>query len=393
MTRPKGRAGSGHVRSAVEFAVSNPDTVAVAPALSRQYFPRLDGLRGLAVIAVLIEHFTYAEIVRGWDPGMVGVRTFFVLSGFLITAILIGERGQDASRRSQAAGFYWRRFVRLSPAMFAAVGILYILDVAQMRESWWVHLLYLSNFQIAHVGYWIPAGHFWSLSVEEQFYLLWFPLVVLAPKRWLVPAIMLFIIGAPLYRLMIPLGMSEFYNVLLPGQVDSLAWGALVAVARVQGSLAWVYRLLGDRRVLWASLGVTLFLLNPYINVGPVAWPLTPAMVSISAACLVVSCIEGRDRTFAWFANPLLMHVGAISYGIYVYHYFVPQVIFTHFNDLALWLDSSIWTKLLRTLIWTAATFVVAEISWRFMERPALKLKSLVGGRRPAPPMAAAERA
>ena len=373
--------------------MSTLSTASAAGGVSRQYFPRLDGLRGLAVIAVLIEHFTYAEIVRGWDPGMVGVRTFFVLSGFLITSILINERSQDASRRSQAAGFYWRRFVRLSPAMFAAVGILYILDVAQMRESWWVHLLYLSNFQIAQVGYWIPAGHFWSLSVEEQFYLLWFPLVVLAPKRWLVPAIVLFIAGAPLYRLMIPLGMSEFYNVLLPGQVDSLAWGALVAVARVQASLGWVYRLLGDRRVLWASLGITLFLLNPYVSVGLIAWPLTPAMVSFSGACLVVSCIEARDRSFAWLAHPLLMHIGVISYGIYVYHYFVPQVIFTHFNDLALWLDSSIWTKLLRTLIWTAATFAVAEISWHFMERRALKLKSLVGGRRRAAPLAPPERA
>jgi len=355
----------------------------IPQAHSGQYFPRLDGLRGLAVLAVLIEHFTYAEIVRGWDPGMVGVRTFFVLSGFLITSILIGERNTDSSRWSQAAGFYWRRFVRLSPAMLAAIAILYILDVAQIRESWWIHLLYLSNIQIAHVQYWIPAGHFWTLSVEEQFYLLWFPLVVLAPKRWLVPAIILFIVGAPLYRLMIPFGMNEFYNVLLPGQVDSLAWGALVAVARVQASLRWVYRLLADRRVLWASLAISLFLLNPYLDQPHIGWPLTPAVVSFSGACLVLTCIEAKDRTFAWFANPLLMHIGAISYGIYVYHYFVPQVIFVHANDLAVWLDSSIWTKLLRTLIWTVITFIVAEISWRFMERPALRLKSVVGRRRP----------
>ena len=69
--------------------MSTLSTASAAGGVSRQYFPRLDGLRGLAVIAVLIEHFTYAEIVRGWDPGMVGVRTFFVLSGFLITSILI----------------------------------------------------------------------------------------------------------------------------------------------------------------------------------------------------------------------------------------------------------------------------------------------------------------
>jgi peptidoglycan/LPS O-acetylase OafA/YrhL len=366
---------------------SGPEAIAGAAKPPRnhsgQYFPRLDGLRGLAVLAVLIEHFTFSEVVREWNPGMVGVRTFFVLSGFLITSILISERNADSSHWSQAAGFYWRRFVRLSPAMFVAVGILYILDVAQMRESWWVHLLYLSNFQIAHVQYWIPAGHFWSLSVEEQFYLLWFPLVVLAPKRWLVPAIVLFIAGAPLYRLMIPLGMSEYYNVLLPGQVDSLAWGALVAVARMQTPFGWIYRLLRDPRVLWATLATTLFLLNPFIEHGLTSWPLTPAAVSLSGACLVVNCIEARDRTFAWLANPLLMHIGAISYGIYVYHYFVPQVIFTHANDLAVWLGSSMWTKLLRTLIWVGITLLVAEISWRFMERPALRLKTLVYRRRP----------
>jgi peptidoglycan/LPS O-acetylase OafA/YrhL len=368
--------------------VPPPETVQIAgdhtrPTIApRQYYARLDGLRGVAVLLVLMEHFTYSELIRGWSPGMIGVRLFFVLSGFLITSILLGQKSADSSRRSQAAAFYWRRFVRLSPAMFVAVGLMYLLDVAQMRQSWWIHLFYLSNFQIADMKYWIPASHFWSLSVEEQFYLLWFPLVVLAPKRLLLPTILLFVAGAPLYRMMIPFGMNEFYNVLLPGQVDSLAWGALIAVVKDRPALRWFYRLLGNPRVLWASLTVTLLALNPFVGHAMIAWPISPALVSLTGASLVINCVEAQDRTFAWLAAPLLVHIGIISYGIYVYHYFIPQVIYTHANDLHVWLSPSVWTKLLRTAFWLALTFIAAEVSWWFLERPMLRLKSLVKAKR-----------
>lgn len=357
---------------------------AAAALHSGQYYVRLDGLRGIAVIAVLIEHFTYLDAVRDWAPGMVGVRSFFVLSGFLITSILLREREAEASRLSQAAGFYWRRFVRLSPALLTAVLILLILDVARMREDWWVHLLYLSNFQVALNGYWPPAGHFWTLAVEEQFYLLWFPLVMLAPKRWLLPAILLFIAGAPLYRLMIPIGMPPLYDVLLPGHVDAMAIGALVALTRSHDRLAWIYRWLSDARVMWTSFAITLLLISPLVTNPFIGWPLDSLSVAVSAACLICNCLEGKSRSFAWLANPVLVHIGVISYGIYIFHYFVPQVIWDYFPDLHEWLNSSVATKLLRTAIWTGLSLLVAEASWRLIERPALRYKSLVARRKTA---------
>ena len=262
--------------------------------------------------------------------------------------------------------------------MLIAVGLMALLDVAQMRQTWWIHLTYLSNFLIADVKYWIPAGHFWSLSVEEQFYLLWFPLVVLAPKRLLLPTVLVFVAGAPLYRLLVPLGMNEFYNVLLPGQVDSLAWGALVAVAKDRPSLNWVYRLMGSARFLWAGLTLSVLVLNPFMGHALITWPISPALVSLTGASLVVHCVEARGSAFAWLATPVLVHIGVISYGIYVYHYFVPQVVFTHANDLHIWFGTSVWTKLLRTTFWIALTFLIAEMSWWLLERPMLQLKSAV---------------
>ncbi len=342
------------------------------------YYARLDGLRGLAVIGVLLEHFTYSPIIRDWSPGMIGVRTFFVLSGFLITSILLRDRQKPYDRSQLAVNFYWKRFVRLAPALVVAVAVLALLDLADMRHSWWVHLLYLSNFQIAHVQYWIDAGHFWSLAVEEQFYLLWFPIVVLAPRKWLLPVIIAAIVVSPLYRTLIPLGMNEFKNVLLPGQIDSLAFGALVAYARVTPNLRWLDQLFASAWLLGLSIVATLVLSSPVGFSGYITWPLAPLCIALAAACMVRACTDPGKNWLAWMEHPILVRVGVISYGIYVYHYFVPQVMYAYAPPgLTEFLTSDTSTKMLRSFIWLVVTIVVAELSWRLLEKPALRLKTL----------------
>ena len=166
---------------------------------SLPYMPRLDGLRALAVFGVLIEHWIPNEIIRSLSTGGAGVTLFFVLSGYLITRILMDYRHLPVG--VAACHFYWRRFLEVSPPFYAAIFIGVVLNVLLMREYWWVNALYLTNFQIGVPGNWTGgADHFWSLCTEEQFYLLWFFVVVALPKKLLTPAIVFSLAITLLFR-------------------------------------------------------------------------------------------------------------------------------------------------------------------------------------------------
>jgi peptidoglycan/LPS O-acetylase OafA/YrhL len=122
--------------------------------------PRLDGIRALAIGCVLLEHFSTNSMVRELGLGEFGVRSFFVLSGFLITRILIGYRKKGLSVSSAAGQFYWRRLVRLAPAYYLCIGITAFFSIGGVEKTWWIHAIYLSNFQVAIQGHWNGASHF-----------------------------------------------------------------------------------------------------------------------------------------------------------------------------------------------------------------------------------------
>ncbi|MFD0981621.1 acyltransferase family protein [Tropicimonas aquimaris] len=353
---------------------------------SLPWYPRLDGLRGVAVLLVFVEHFTYNEVIRSFSPGMIGVKFFFVLSGFLITSILLSERG-TAPASLLARRFYWRRALRLLPAFWVAIALSAALGIANMRSDAWVHLLYLSNVQIAIREFWSGGGHLWTLSVEEHFYLFWFPIIILAPRRCLLPAVLAALAAAPLFRTAIPLGASPFIEVLLPGQLDSLAAGALLAFTVREPALAWLDRLLLRPAVMWGSVLVMLVMTwAPAVGFEDIAfirWVLVPMLISAAGVCIVRSCIAGQDPILAWLADPRLVHIGKISYGLYVFHYFVPQAMFLVLPPMP---EGALGMafKIARLLLWIAVTFALAELSWRLVERPALRLKNRATPRPPA---------
>ncbi|RAH98997.1 hypothetical protein DLJ53_25565 [Acuticoccus sediminis] len=351
-----------------------------ASGRSLPYYPKLDGLRAVAACLVLVEHFTYNEMVRGFAPGLIGVKSFFVLSGFLITSILLKERG-TAPAGVLATRFYLRRALRLAPAYYAAILLTALLALAAMRQEWPWHAFYLSNVQIALQERWTGAGHFWTLATEEQFYLFWFPLVALAPRRWLLPVIAGCVILAPIYRAIMAIEGTTFAIVLLPGNIDSLAAGALLAVSmsgRAAG-LAFMERVAGSRALLWGSLVAVVMTTGSFGDVvgwtggsGVLRWVFLPVLVNVTALCAVRSAIAADGR-FDILAHPALVHVGRISYGLYVWHYFVPQFCYTYIPGFQA-LDVGAWA-ILRTVIWLGLTVLIAEVSWRVIERPFLALK------------------
>ena len=347
----------------------------IATGRSIPYYARLDGLRAVAVLAVFAEHFTYSELIRGWGPGMIGVRTFFVLSGFLITSILLNQRGTETGWLL-AKRFFTRRFVRLSPPFYLAIALAALLGIAGMPVDWWIHGLYLSNIQIALDQQWSGAGHFWTLAVEEQFYLLWFPAVVLAPRRWLLPIIVGCLILAPCFRMLIVFGATSFIDVLLPSQLDSLGIGGLMALASRTPSLRWLDRIFLDRLLLVVLTGVIIVLSAPWAHTSFLkhavfGWVVLPAAVSFGAALLIRQCVAAEGRNLGWLTLPALVHMGKISYGLYVFHYFVPPALYHHVPAILLLSDGPL--KIVRSLVWIVISFILAEISWRLLEQPLMR--------------------
>lgn len=349
-------------------------------AVSRSHVLQLDGLRGCAVLLVLVEHFTFNEWIRSWSPGSVGVRTFFVLSGYLITGILLSDRDRfDA--REVARRFFRNRALRLLPPFLVAVALAALLDIADMREDWLWHVTYLSNLEVMLEARWTGAGHFWTLAVEQQFYILWFPLVVLLPRRWLLPMVVAMIVGAPLFRGLIVAGRSEFIDVLFPAQVDALALGALMAVAmRSDRGKAAVLRL-GHPLATGGLVGLAVALHAPWPGFdrsGLLAWVVAPSVTALAAASVISRALARPDRSGV-LTLPILTGLGRISYGLYLFHYFVPQAFNLYVPFVAGLTEGP--EKVLRLVIWTGVSVALAAASWRWIEKPALRLKSGFGRR------------
>ena len=356
--------------------MTETETAAAAsppPAASPRYIPALDGVRALSVMLVLLAHGVSGPWATWLNPGALGVRIFFVISGYLITGILIDYSEKYRRVRTMAAQFYWRRILRLSPPLFIAIVLAAALGIQRMRDLWWVHALYLSNFQVASSGSFKSAGHFWSLATEEQFYLVWFPLMVLTRNRGRLIVVLAALVGAVLYRLgvFIPGADKVFpeYFFLPFASIDTLAIGALLALAQRNANLKWLYDLFRSWPLMIGALiafGVGNVALSAHV--GPQLWQ--PA-VDVAGCCLVRFALDDTlDPRLRWLSWAPVRHVGKISYGLYVYHFFVPDGL-----RLVMPFPKEGLARRLMGIPVIAISFMLAELSWWLVERPILALK------------------
>ena len=207
--------------------------------MSNQRDIQLDALRAIAVTMVLYSHFFAAG--GSSFLGHLGVRLFFVLSGFLITRLLLEARAAAEFEAGPALrSFYIRRALRIFPPYFAVLGLVWLTDLEQSRGSLLWHALYLSNFWYALRNEWTPwlLCHFWSLSIEEQFYIAWPLIVLLAPRRR-IEAITIGVIALSLaYRFYWPVTANTALarDLVPPASMDALACGALLAMRAARGA-------------------------------------------------------------------------------------------------------------------------------------------------------------
>ena len=313
--------------------------------------------------------FHFIPWVDRYAPlGSMGVRLFFVLSGFLITRILLASR--DRPLGAALRTFYFRRVLRIFPLFYFALFAAAWLNISVVRATLPWHLAYLSNVYFYLQGSWQGAvSHFWSLAVEEQFYLVWPWLVLCLPRRRVTWVIAAMIPLAPLTRL---LNGHPMASVLPTSCLDSLGLGALLACQESRTTIV--------QAGLWSGLPLlTCALVLRYLGIGGEYQDLaTDVGVSLVAVWLVGTAASGfRGRAGAIMEWPPLLYLGTISYGVYVYHGFMPYLLGRVIGGSVVSLE---WLS--RFVILSAATIAIASASWYLFEKPILSLKGTDASRR-----------
>jgi peptidoglycan/LPS O-acetylase OafA/YrhL len=364
---------------------------------SKVHLPALDGVRAIAILMVVVYHsvnglpgMTFAQnvVMRLASQGWLGVDLFFILSGFLITGILMDARESAHALRN----FYARRVLRIVPVyvlfvMFSLwlagpIGTSSPDEVAQLHQTQAWYWTYSLNILIA-LRNWsaitFPTGHLWSLAVEEQFYLLWPLAVLLMSPLMLRRTALACIAGAELCRIAFVLaGVDGHVNfVLLPTRMDTLAAGAFLACAYRDPAL-WsrVLRARQSLSLLALVLVLATILYRHTIDNQESFEQLVFFPATVALGVVIVSSAAAGN---AWLSNRTLGFIAKISYGMYVWHLVVMRLILTKVSvpetdaPLAWW---SFYAIMMGGTI--CGTIVVALISWYAFERPFLALKRFV---------------
>jgi peptidoglycan/LPS O-acetylase OafA/YrhL len=354
----------------------------------------LDGVRGLAILLVLLHNLNVLsgrQTLAGHafdffdDFGWVGVQLFFVLSGFLITGVLLDTKTSDRYYRT----FFSRRVLRIFPLYYATLFVAFVLaplftaHAPDGRHQIWLWT-YLSNWAAPTGREVVEFPHFWSLAVEEQFYLVW-PFVVhaLATRRLLQLCVVLFLAAFAIRTglRLVGVGPEPVYMWTIC-RMDSLAAGAAVAAALRLPSVAdlvgrWRWHI-GVAALFVAVAGFLVTRGNPRTTL--LGQTLGYAILSLTFAVLVFAAVlaqlRGRGPLFRLLAFAPLRALGTYSYGMYVFH--VPIHAYLGLPILRRLVgDESIGSKIgfLYMAAVTAITFVAAVISYHLFELPFLRLK------------------
>ncbi len=349
------------------------------------YKPRLDGLRCVAIVMVLLGHFLY--FVGGVNTGIYGVNLFFVLSGFLITSILLSEKEKSFGMAYKK--FISRRALRIFPLYYLAIVILIIWQVDNIQSNWPYLATYTYNFRVGNMSHADRAlangyryGPYWSLSVEEQFYL-FFPFIVLLlnkRKRWLLVILILFVISGFLQKFYNIFSMETHPYENLVTNMSALSVGALGALCMRQD---WLNKKLFNSIFVEAFLLLSLAFMLQSKNEWVIfcGFPLVNLYLVIKGAVFSFK-ISAVDK---FLANKRSIFIGRISYGIYIYHLMVMHLFNEYiFNPLWNWIpfeSMGVFSKLKynATLIKfpfvTSLVIFIAYLSFRYFELPILKLK------------------
>lgn len=341
------------------------------------YLPSLDGIRAICIVLVLGDHAPYGDgFPSDWKNlwgyffnGQLGVLSFFVLSGFLITHLLMRE--EEKNEHISLRSFYFRRVIRIFPVYYFFLLVVTVLDYITALDlstcNYLTAIAYVKNFGCMS---WIE-GHLWSLSVEEQFYLLWPLILVFFQKKWRWYFAIGLILIAPFFRVLFyTLDQGNLVQFSFMTNMDSLMIGCLTALllkhysAKVKTIISW--------HPTWSrSLAIVLiyfvWALKKNLVLGYFTVPLGYTLQSLSVAYLIISYVFIQKGIGYRLLNlSYIRHLGILSYSIYVWQqpFFENAETFGFDSLLILTFPFNIF-----------AAITVAIVSYHFLEKPFLKLR------------------
>lgn len=329
------------------------------------YRPDIDGLRALAIAAVVLFHYR----VPGFSGGFVGVDVFFVISGYLITGLILKEAAES---RFSLRSFYERRIRRIFPALFAMLAVATVaaallffpVSFARFGKSLLATAAFASNFEFwREAGYFDvgadqkPLLHLWSIAVEEQFYLI-FPalllLIGMRSKLKLATAVAIIFVASLAFSMWCTHHASATGYYLLPSRMWELMLGALLAIGIVPVPARWKL----PEWTATAGLALIAYSVLCYSHTTP--FPGAAALIPCLGTALIVAAGPGASLNRVMSMKPVVF-VGLISYSLYLWHW--PVYVFAR---AALFRAPTP----LETAGLIALSFALAVLSWRFVEQP-----------------------
>jgi peptidoglycan/LPS O-acetylase OafA/YrhL len=351
------------------------------------YIPQFDSLRAIAVLMVIVHHWFGENRILNFLPnGALGVNIFLVLSGFLITGILLKAKKQsewEGSTLNKATifkNFYIRRTLRIFPIYYLFLIILWLLSDADIKQDGIYYFTYTSNI-LFYSGQFFSThlSHLWSLAVEEQFYILWPWLIILVNRKTLPYLIALFLI----------IGVSSNYiftakswwvMIFTPACFDAFAIGGFLAylniyrqdlIEVIQPKYKWIVACI-----------FTVFILHVF----DIKFLPTRTMHSLLAITIIYYCLFKNNIRIVNYilSNSWLIKIGKISYGVYLYHLFVPELwMWVNQNFYTIGVDPFFNKSMPAGLqpLWLFLqefTFllVLSSLSWRLVEKPINNFKN-----------------
>jgi peptidoglycan/LPS O-acetylase OafA/YrhL len=363
----------------------NPDLGRKESHSIKAYIPQLDSIRTIAVLLVIIHHWLPKSFFLNYIPnGALGVNLFFVLSGFLITGILLKSKRHVESQQLKKAtvfkNFYIRRTLRIFPIYYLFLFVFLLLNGTALREHGAYFFTYTSNYLFYSNQQFLSdhLAHLWSLAVEEQFYILWPWLIIFISRRLLPYLIALFII----------IGISSNYiftekdwwvEILTPACFEAFAVGGFLSylsiyrpdiIKQIQPKFAWIF-----------AAALLLFISDVF------GYSFLPRRTyhSILAAAIIFYCVHKNNNKAANYVlnNKWMISIGKISYGIYLYHLCIPELwknVNTKFSswNIDLFFNKAMPATFKPAWLFTqhlALVLLISIVSWKLIEKPFNNLK------------------
>ncbi len=368
---------------------------------TRRHIPELDGLRGFAVLIVIIFHSMHVPKITTnfldvsaqylFMTGWCGVDIFFALSGFLITSILLSTKENS----NYFTSFYYKRVLRIFPLYYLYLLLIFAflfpslhhkmvgqdkmkLEMAQHSQMWF--WLYISNIKQFILGknFGAGVGHLWSLAIEEQFYLIWPCLVFICSLKNLKRLSLVLIVFSLTLRIVF------YYYHVFPQSIytftlcrfDALLYGAYVAIL-VKDGFTFNQKKAHQLLLFLLVLCVPLFIFfGPRYESTPIMYTIGYTIVGLTAGTLI-AILQSHEQSFVHtiFNRKWLIFFGKYSYALYLFHVLIRQAIFRYFSYPKLFFGLQIFWDIFVLIIVIAASTIAALISWNCYEKWFLKLK------------------